>query len=605
MLKRTYAQTPARKINFLISKVMPAVVACLLVLGFPVRGHAADAVAPKPLPAKQDTVALQAQDVNQQTAGGVSSAIPAADSAKVSFSQNAAKYKKTGDAYAKKGLTDKAMASYRQYVDSSAPGPAVYKTARQLGEYYFRKNLYYEAARYLLMVKGKERDVVSLKAMLGISLFRTGNNKQAIEILTPITASTALKLQTKLDVLRVLGESCFKTDKIDKAASWYEKYLKLGGKKVPDLSYAAALRLESVSPAKAKQRYTANMTGFPADYRNPLRLGLLLASDPAAKSKSETLIKKAALLAAKKPGAWIDFARVYGQLGRADVEMAAYKKYLRVDSVNLEAQTRIGAILLDKGKTDEAIRILEGAHRQAPDSLGITISLASAYLNAGNSTEAAALLVIAKEQAPQDPEVHRKMFEAYRSLGQDPQALDEINAYLELKRDNTALLDCANLLLKMGRFDEAANRLEDIRATDPENIEAIMALAMVKRGQQKFDTAIELYKEANSLNSGYAPALFERAETHLLQGKPQWAEEFYGRALERDPKMALAVLGLAKVALVHSDRATYLKHLAKASAMDPRNPLIAKELENSRNAPASGSATGSGTSGAPAPGGVK
>ena len=75
--------------------------------------------------------------------------------------------------------------------------------------------------------------------------------------------------------------------------------------------------------------------------------------------------------------------------------------------------------------------------------------------------------------------------------------------------------------------------------------------------------------------------LFERAETHLLQTKLPWAETFYTRALRADPKMALAQLGLAKVAKMRKNMTDYKKHLELARQMDPQNQLILQELKES------------------------
>jgi tetratricopeptide (TPR) repeat protein len=138
------------------------------------------------------------------------------------------------------------------------------------------------------------------------------------------------------------------------------------------------------------------------------------------------------------------------------------------------------------------------------------------------------------------------------------------------------------LLLKLGKFDEAANTIEDIRATEPENLDALMMLGKVLRAQKKFDEAMEIYKEVTTIDLKYAPATFERAEVYLEQGKVKWAEQFYKRALEQDPTMALAMLGLAKVALVYKNRGVYLEFLDKAEAMDPQNWVIKKEREKSR-----------------------
>ncbi len=219
----------------------------------------------------------------------------------------------------------------------------------------------------------------------------------------------------------------------------------------------------------------------------------------------------------------------------------------------------------------------------APDSIGPMAALASAYLKTGKAAEAVDLLVKTKAVKPKDPMVRKQLFEAYSATGQDQLAMEEIKALLDLKRDNESLLAYGKLLLKMGKLDEAANTMEDIRATAPDNIEALMTLASVLRAQKKFNEAIQVYTEISSIDMKYAPALLERAEVYLAQNKVKWAEQFYKRALEANPKMGLAELGLAKVAMAYKNSAVCREHLEKASLLDPENPMIKQELENSKN----------------------
>jgi tetratricopeptide (TPR) repeat protein len=211
-------------------------------------------------------------------------------------------------------------------------------------------------------------------------------------------------------------------------------------------------------------------------------------------------------------------------------------------------------------------------------------ALASAYLKTGMAKEAVDLLIKTKAVRPKDVFVRKELFDAYCASGQDQLAIEEMKSLLELKRDNELLLAYGKLLEKMGKLDEAANAMEDIRSTAPDNIDALMTLAAIFRGQKKLNEAIELYKEISSINPKFAPALVERADVYLEQDKMKWAEQFYRRALQADPKMGLAELGLAKLSLVYKNQTAYREHLDKAAALDPENPRIKQELENSRNA---------------------
>lgn len=490
--------------------------------------------------------------------------------------------KKMGEQYAKQGKTEKAVEAYKQWIETNAKDTASGRIAKMLGEYCFSKKQYDDAARYLSMLTGKKREP-ALTIMLGKSMMYSGKSKEAIALLEPLAANAKLAPDVRRDLLKTLGDACVKTDLVDKALAWYAKYLKAGGAKNADIMFVIALSQEGRAPAKAKPLYEANIRKFPADYRNYLYLGALLSKSKPTMQRSAALLKKAMASAPNTPAAWTDIARVFGRVGKTDEELSAYKSCLKVDSANFEARARIGAILLKKGETAEALKLLEETHAMAPDSIGPMAALASAYLKTGKAAEAVDLLVKTKAVKPKDPVVRKQLFEAYSATGQDQLALEEIKALLDLKRDNESLLAYGKLLLKMGKLDEAANTMEDIRATAPDNIEALMTLASVLRAQKKFNEAIQVYTEISSIDMKYAPALLERAEVYLAQNKVKWAEQFYKRALEADPKMGLAELGLAKVALAYKNSAVYREHLEKASLLDPENPMIKQELENSKN----------------------
>ena len=395
-------------------------------------------------------------------------------------------------------------------------------------------------------------------------------------------ADPKLKIDSRKEMWKILGDAYLNSDVTEKAVEWYVKYLKAGGAKTADMVFLFMLSLEKSSPLKAKKGYEANIKSFPTDYRNYLHLGLILAKTKTTAKRATALLKKAADLAGNVPAAWLEIGKAYGRAGRTDDEMAAYKTILRLDKSNLQAKIRIGAIYLGKGKVRDAIELLEEAHRQAPDSAGPLVSLATAYMKTGKSMDALDLLVKAKAAKPKDVAVRKLLFEAYRANGKDQQALEEIKAAIDIKRDNESLLAYGKILLKTGKLDEAANVMEDIRSTAPDNIEALMTLAMVFRGQKKFDEAIEIYKEISSIDGKSAAPLYERAEVYLSQSKMKWAEQFYQRALQADPKMAAAKVGLAKIQLAYGNRQGYQDLLDKASAMDPDNPIVNNEIENSK-----------------------
>ncbi|NLW32809.1 MAG: tetratricopeptide repeat protein, partial [Fibrobacter sp.] len=64
---------------------------------------------------------------------------------------------------------------------------------------------------------------------------------------------------------------------------------------------------------------------------------------------------------------------------------------------------------------------------------------------------------------------------------------------------------------------------------------------------------------------------------HLSLKEYDRAENYFKKALEVDPKMALAQFGLARLYKVQKRDDLYKTHLAKAKELDPDNPYFNDE----------------------------
>jgi Tfp pilus assembly protein PilF len=362
----------------------------------------------------------------------------------------------------------------------------------------------------------------------------------------------------------------------------YAAYSMLPGAKDPDVAYKAGFLQEKVNPVRARKIYEDNVAAFPNDYRNMLRLGILYAKDKATLSRSAQLLKKASTIADTIPAMWIEMAQVYNKLGNDRGELEAYKKLVTMDPQNLEANKRLGYLLMKGGAVTDAMVYLEMANTLSAKDPEILILLAQGYIKTNRAKEAIDVLEKAKAAKTDDTDIRLQLVELYKKTDQPKKALEEMKQLITIKRDNKILLSYAQSLYDDGKCKEAEDAVEDIKATDPENIEALMVLARALRCQKKFDQAVETYKEISYINPNFAPALSERADVHMQQNKPQWAKTFFERALRADPNYAPAYLGLARLAKMQKNNSLYLQNLDKAIQLDPNNAEIKEEAKNAK-----------------------
>jgi tetratricopeptide (TPR) repeat protein len=109
------------------------------------------------------------------------------------------------------------------------------------------------------------------------------------------------------------------------------------------------------------------------------------------------------------------------------------------------------------------------------------------------------------------------------------------------------------------------------------NVEGLMLRGTIQKAQKKYDEAIETYKEISYINEDYAPALYERGDTYLLQQKFDRAGQYFDKALKSDPKYGLAEFGMAMLAKAQKNMTAYKERLSKAKSLDPKNRRIIDE----------------------------
>jgi tetratricopeptide (TPR) repeat protein len=165
-----------------------------------------------------------------------------------------------------------------------------------------------------------------------------------------------------------------------------------------------------------------------------------------------------------------------------------------------------------------------------------------------------------------------------REVDKDPaQAFDTANSWAERGGGYPASHCAALALLKMGQYDQAAMRLEQL-ATDMAHGEGDLSVeALAQAGQawllaRKPERAFAAQSAALKLRPRDVDLLIDRAVT-LGEAKNYWeAIDDLNRALELDPRRVDAhVLRASAYRYVESpEMAT--EDLAAALALDPRNP---------------------------------
>ncbi|MGA2506178.1 MAG: tetratricopeptide repeat protein [Chitinispirillaceae bacterium] len=538
----------------------------------PLYGKALDADA-------KNTALMFSQAECQAKSGQVKEATLSYEQALAMNPSATTEYKTLGDLYMQENKTDAALGAYRKYLEKS---PTDSRIAKIVAKAAFAAKKYDESYKYYGMVK--DDNSPDYLAEYGLSAIQAQNYTTAIAELEKLRATAGELGSLRATAYKALAEAYEKSGDAKKAAEVLNSYVKLPGVKDPDAAYRRAAVYESINAGLAATMYEDNIKAYPNDYRNYFKLGSSYAKQAATAAKGIKYLEKCASLADTIPQVWLDLGQLYGSMNRNQDMINAFRKYIQLDQQNVDAILKIGETLLAKKMTDDAMMFLEMANSLKDNDPKIMTILARGYLMTKRRDEGAKLIekVIKVSNGNIDDDLRSTLIDVYLETGQYQQAITEINNLLTKKRTNPLLLKFAKALLATGMYPEAANAVEDIKATEPENLDAIMTLGRIQVAQKKYNEAIETYKEALYINQYYAPAMVERANVYLIQAKFQWAKTFYERALKVDPKLAMAHLGLARVAKASKDTAVVQAELDKAKELDPDNKEILDEIKSSR-----------------------
>jgi len=487
-------------------------------------------------------------------------------------------YKDLGDLYMKQKLNAEAIAAYTTYLDKVTNDEEV---AKVVADYYYNAKKYADAYKYYGMVKNDNSATFNIS--YGLSALYAKDYPGSILILEKVRVSSE-KISNRDVAYKALAEAYESHRKPEKAVEVLYDYIKLPGVKDPDAAYRIAAVYEAIDLNKAVQMYKENITTYPKDYRNYVKLGFYYSKMKGSEKNAMAYLQRAVKIADTLSDVWLELGTLYSRTGRSEEMLNAYRKYIEVEPNNVQIQARIGEELLAKGMVEDAMVFLEMANAQEENNPKYMTLLARGYLMTDRQKEGVRLIekVIKAAKGSIDDDLRMTLTDVYIETQDYTKAINELKEIMKTNTSTKVQTKYAKALIASGKVADALKIAEQIKAKEPENIDIHMMIGEIKVIQKKYNDAIETYKEILYVDQNYAPALCERANVYLLQGKLQWAQTFYDRALKVDPNNALVYLGLARLSKEKKDYATYAEMLEKARKLAPQNREIQAELRSAR-----------------------
>ncbi|MDA1264598.1 MAG: tetratricopeptide repeat protein, partial [Planctomycetota bacterium] len=278
-----------------------------------------------------------------------------------------------------------------------------------------------------------------------------------------------------------------------------------------------------------------------------------------------------------EPAAWARLGELMAQFRLFDRAEESFREGLRARRTDWEANWRFGRFLLDRGRADEAIEVLEQAALRQPTGVewartraGIRADLGACLLHLGRVQEShdafqgvvssdpsddrglagvySAALFLEDAESPDlstvGQDVAEASFDLLLALGL--QAIDQQEWSLALRSLERAVRTdpfrawqawrALSWLAEItGHPEEAYSYIERAYLAEPTDPWILYQLARLLTQQGDVPGAMSAYREALDRNLNFADALIGLAHLSQLTGEFEAAERYYHRALSIDP----------------------------------------------------------------------
>ncbi|HEU5078239.1 MAG TPA: tetratricopeptide repeat protein [Opitutaceae bacterium] len=228
----------------------------------------------------------------------------------------------------------------------------------------------------------------------------------------------------------------------------------------------------------------------------------------------------------------------YGQLdhgtARAPDSEESWKSDLIDDCYDIDRLTSAAAAYASHGNMRKAEDLLRRAISYRPDNDSTHRTLGQLLDQTGAFPEAEKELRRALELAPREPKNFLQLGLMQSHAGDDDAAEKTLRQGVTIApADYTLRYEHGSLLLSLDRFDEAIPEFEEAQKLRPEKADIHFALAgaLIKSGRN--ERAAEELKRTLELQPDYPLALLTLARVAVMDGNEALARELYGRVTKQ------------------------------------------------------------------------
>lgn len=262
-------------------------------------------------------------------------------------------------------------------------------------------------------------------------------------------------------------------------------------------------------------------------------------------------------------------------LRQKDAEKAKsdFREYFSIaqNSKDQAARKEFGAMLLDSGLADEAVKELETALALDAQNVDTLVTLSRAYLQQKNVAAAGKLLETAVAKGTDEPKIYLALSDVYKSAGYMENAIPAMRLAIEKDPKNEFYRARYGLLLIDSKAPAAAIlRLSEAVKEFPNSTRLWLVLGMAQQTEGKINDARASFERALEIEPNSVPALAYLATSLIEQAQYAEAVKVYEKALALEEENAILHYLLADTLLKmpNGDKTQIEKHLVRSVQLD-------------------------------------
>jgi putative PEP-CTERM system TPR-repeat lipoprotein len=358
------------------------------------------------------------------------------------------------------------------------------------------------------------------------------------------------------DVWNVQGDVLHMQGKLEAASEVYSKALLASSEHYDARLSRAGILTDLGQFAKAAADVEELRERGPLDPRPVYLQSVLLTNAKKSAAAREALKRAAALLDEIGPAALERSMQLVLLAGLANFELGDLEqaqgylaRYVERYPLQPAPCKLLGAVMLRKGRSTEAIITMEPALAKAPNDYKLLSLLGAAYMQNGRYDIATRYLETALKLSRSNPEVRARLAMSRIGGGFEEQGLADLSALFNEDPQTHKFIGLilASLEPKRGGFARAVEVALTMLESDPDNTTLLNLLGAAQMSLGRSDAARFAFEKALALDNTFLLARIILGKLEAVFGNLSAARQMFNEAVEARPGSEAAMLELGKL----------------------------------------------------------